>query len=87
MKEASVDGALIIQPGNHQYDHSYVISVLRQHPDKFVGALLANPTTVRHGLNNTSVLSQMLQQSPWNMLVTARAALYDVCVHNAGQRS
>ena len=47
MKSANVDGAFIIQPGNHLYDHSYVSSVLRAHPDKFVGALLANPTTVR----------------------------------------
>lgn len=48
MKEASVSGALIIQPGNHQFDHSYVTSVLRAHPDKFVGMLLANPTEVRY---------------------------------------
>ena len=47
MQEADVSGALIIQPGNHLYDHSYVTSVLRAHPDKFVGALLANPTSVR----------------------------------------
>lgn len=47
MQSAKVDGAFIIQPGNHLYDHSYVTSVLRAHPDKFVGALLANPTSVR----------------------------------------
>ena len=47
MDAAGVSGALIIQPGNHLYDHSYVTSVLRAHPDKFVGALLANPTSVR----------------------------------------
>ena len=46
MQEASVSGALIVQPGNHLYDHSYVTSVLRAHPDKFVGMLLANPTDV-----------------------------------------
>ena len=46
MRAAKVDGAFIIQPGNHLYDHSYVTSVLRAHPDKFVGALLANPTSV-----------------------------------------
>lgn len=46
MKEASVSGALIIQPGNHLYDHSYVTSVLKAYPDKFVGMLLANPTDV-----------------------------------------
>ena len=47
MDAAGVSGALIIQPGNHLYDHSCVTSVLRAHPDKFVGALLANPTSVR----------------------------------------
>jgi hypothetical protein len=47
MQKASVSGAFIIQPGNHLYDHSYVASVLHAHPDKFVGALLANPTAVR----------------------------------------
>lgn len=54
MKEASVSGALIIQPGNHLYDHSYVTSVLRAHPDKFVGMLLANPTDVSFPTNTCS---------------------------------
>lgn len=39
-----MEGALIVQPGNHLYDHSYVASVLRKHPDKFVGCALVNPT-------------------------------------------
>ena len=47
MQQADVDGALIIQPGNHKFDHSYVSSVLAKHRNKFVGALLADPTTVR----------------------------------------
>lgn len=52
-----MSGALIIQPGNHKFDHSYVTSVLKAHPDKFVGMLLANPTEVcPQPLNtNTSV--------------------------------
>lgn len=37
-------GAMIVQPANHMYDHSYVTSVLTAHPDKFVGCLLADPT-------------------------------------------
>lgn len=53
MKEASVSGALIIQPGNHLYDHSYVTSVLKAYPDKFVGMLLANPTDVSFPPCNT----------------------------------
>lgn len=47
MEEASVSGALIIQPGNHKFDHSYVTSVLKAYPDKFAGMLLANPAEVR----------------------------------------
>ncbi|OAY68331.1 4-sulfomuconolactone hydrolase [Ananas comosus] len=43
MAEAGVDGALIVQPINHKFDHSYVTSVLKKHPSKFVGCLLANP--------------------------------------------
>lgn len=59
-----MSGALIIQPGNHLYDHSYVTSVLRAYPDKFVGMLLANPTNVSfppghhmyREMNHTSLL-------------------------------
>ncbi|KAL3656018.1 hypothetical protein CASFOL_000414 [Castilleja foliolosa] len=43
MGEAGVDGALIVQPINHKFDHSYVTSVLKQFPSKFVGCCLANP--------------------------------------------
>eukprot|EP00884_Botryococcus_braunii_P020193 jgi/Botrbrau1/6858/Bobra.152_2s0017.1 len=44
MQGAGVEGALIVQPSNHLYDHSYVASVLRRYPEKFVGCALANPT-------------------------------------------
>ena len=43
MESAGVSKAVIIQPGNHMFDHAYVSHVLREHPDKFVGVLLANP--------------------------------------------
>ncbi|XP_050205924.1 uncharacterized protein LOC126655707 [Mercurialis annua] len=43
MEEAGVDGALIVQPINHKFDHSLVTSVLRKYPTKFVGCCLANP--------------------------------------------
>ncbi|XP_057949673.1 uncharacterized protein LOC131144812 isoform X2 [Malania oleifera] len=43
MEEASVDGALIVQPINHKFDHSLVTSVLQKYPSKFVGCCLANP--------------------------------------------
>ncbi|KAL8520221.1 hypothetical protein ACS0TY_010946 [Phlomoides rotata] len=51
MGEAGVDGALIVQPINHKFDHSYVTSVLKQHPSKFVGCCLANPAEDGTGIN------------------------------------
>lgn len=43
MDAAGVSGALIVQPGNHLYDHRYVTSVLRAAPSRFLGCLLADP--------------------------------------------
>ena len=43
-KGTGVDGALIVQPANHKFDHSYVVSALRAHPTFFRGMCLANPT-------------------------------------------
>jgi len=43
-KEAGVAGALIVQPANHMYDHSYVTKALREHGDFFRGMGLANPS-------------------------------------------
>ena len=39
-----MSGALIVQPANHLYDHSYVIQALKDHPAFFRGMGLANPT-------------------------------------------
>lgn len=50
MAEAGVDGALIVQPINHKFDHSYVASVLKKYPSKFVGCCLANPAEVSGGI-------------------------------------
>ncbi|KAL6983963.1 hypothetical protein U1Q18_017336 [Sarracenia purpurea var. burkii] len=50
MVEAGVDGALIVQPINHKFDHSYVTSVLKKYPTKFVGCCLANPAEDGSGL-------------------------------------
>lgn len=50
MEEAGVDGALIVQPINHKFDHSYVTSVLKKYPTKFVGCCLANPADDGSGL-------------------------------------
>lgn len=41
---AGVEGALIVQPANHKFDHSYVAAALRQHEGFFKGMQLANPT-------------------------------------------
>ncbi|GFP98922.1 hypothetical protein PHJA_002036100 [Phtheirospermum japonicum] len=49
MGEAGVNGALIVQPINHKFDHSYVTSVLKQYPSKFVGCCLANPAEDGNG--------------------------------------
>ncbi|KAL1565326.1 4-sulfomuconolactone hydrolase-like [Salvia divinorum] len=43
MEQAGVDGALIVQPINHKFDHSYVTSVLKKYPSKFFGCCLVNP--------------------------------------------
>ena len=42
--KAGVTNALIVQPANHAYDHSYVTSVLKEHPTFFKAMGLANPT-------------------------------------------
>jgi predicted TIM-barrel fold metal-dependent hydrolase len=44
MEQNGVDGALIVQPINHKYDHSYVIQAIKAHPDRFKGMLLHDPT-------------------------------------------
>ncbi|VEU37455.1 unnamed protein product [Pseudo-nitzschia multistriata] len=44
MSKAGVDGALIVQPINHKYDHRYVTDALKGHPDKFKGILLFDPS-------------------------------------------
>ncbi|KAJ1443107.1 Metal-dependent hydrolase [Sesbania bispinosa] len=50
MEEAGVDGALIVQPIIHKFDHSYVTSVLKKYPTKFIGCCLANPADDGSGL-------------------------------------
>ena len=44
MKESNVDGALIVQPINHKYDHSYVLEeAMKKYPTIFKGMLLHDP--------------------------------------------
>ncbi|CEM14294.1 unnamed protein product [Vitrella brassicaformis CCMP3155] len=42
--EAGVSGALLVQPINHKFDHSYMRKVLRQFPSYFKGMALADPS-------------------------------------------
>lgn len=44
MDAHGVDRALIVQPINHKFDHSYVLHAMTQHPDRFKGMLLHDPS-------------------------------------------
>ena len=44
MNRGGVHGALIVQPINHGFDHTYVRRALEQHPDRFKGMLLLDPS-------------------------------------------
>lgn len=44
MNDAGVDGALIVQPINHKFDHSYVANAMKKYPDRFKGMLLHDPS-------------------------------------------
>ena len=44
MDQSGVDGALIVQPINHKFDHSYVTSAIQTHPTRFKGMLLHDPS-------------------------------------------
>ncbi|HIF12460.1 MAG TPA: amidohydrolase [Dehalococcoidia bacterium] len=43
MDEADIDGALIVQPIFHGFDHGYVNEAINAHPDRFKGMALINP--------------------------------------------
>ena len=43
MDDAGVDGALIVQPIVHGFDHTYVDDTLVQWPDRFTGMCLVDP--------------------------------------------
>jgi predicted TIM-barrel fold metal-dependent hydrolase len=44
MNAHGVHGALIVQPINHKFDHSYVLSAMKTYPDRFKGMLLYDPS-------------------------------------------
>jgi len=45
MSSCGVDGALIVQPINHKFDHSYVIAALQKFPHRLKGMLLYDPSS------------------------------------------
>jgi predicted TIM-barrel fold metal-dependent hydrolase len=44
MRANGIDGALIVQPINHKFDHAYIESAIKAHPDRFKGMLLHDPS-------------------------------------------
>ena len=44
MQDGGIDGALIVQPINHKFDHSYILSAIKEHPDRLKGMLLHDPS-------------------------------------------
>lgn len=54
MSSSGVDGALIVQPINHQYDHRYVMNAIKAHPDKLKGMMLFDPTTTTTSTEDNS---------------------------------
>ena len=44
MQLSGVQGALIVQPIHHKFDHSYVIQAVKQYPTVFKGMLLHDPS-------------------------------------------
>ncbi|CAN4123811.1 unnamed protein product [Withania somnifera] len=50
MEEAGVDGPLIVHSISHKFGHSYVMSVLKKFPSKFVCCCLANPAEDGSGI-------------------------------------
>ena len=44
MNESGVDGSLIVQPINHKFDHSYVVSAIQSYPERLKGMLLHDPS-------------------------------------------
>jgi predicted TIM-barrel fold metal-dependent hydrolase len=44
MDKSGIDGALIIQPINYEFDHSYVLNAVHEHPDRFKCMMLHDPS-------------------------------------------
>ena len=60
MKDANVDGCLIVQPINHKFDHSYVRDAIKTHPSLFKGMLLHDPSLpLKEALEQLDNLSKL----------------------------
>ncbi len=46
---AGVAGAVLVQPRSYGYDHSYLVSALREHPGRLAGIGLVDPDSTRAG--------------------------------------
>mmetsp|Transcript_26709 Transcript_26709/g.29930 ORF Transcript_26709/g.29930 Transcript_26709/m.29930 type:complete len:429 (+) Transcript_26709:130-1416(+) len=59
MKDCGVDGALIVQPINHKYAHSYVLDqAVKEYPSKFKGMMLHDPAlSVEAAINKLEELT------------------------------
>lgn len=47
-EQYDIVGALIIQPINYKFDHSYVTHAIQKHPRRFKGMMLHNPSLSAH---------------------------------------
>ncbi|XP_066347076.1 uncharacterized protein [Miscanthus floridulus] len=77
MSEAGVDGALLVQPINHMFDHSLVTSTLKKYPSKFIGCCLANPADDGSGIKQ---LEHLIVQEKY------RAVRFNPNLWPAGQK-
>ena len=79
-RKAGVNGALVVQPANHLYDHSYVAQALQAHPTFFRGMALANPTlSVKQAVaeleRSTAFGKCLLRHPPGLVMYSARMYL------------
>jgi len=61
MDRAGVKAALIVQPKNHGFDHSYMTSVIRRHPSRFKGMLLADPRDPSDGGRGVEQMEELVR--------------------------
>jgi predicted TIM-barrel fold metal-dependent hydrolase len=48
LNENGVHGALLVQPINYKFDHSYVLHAMKTNPTRFKGMLLHDPSLAEH---------------------------------------